>query len=767
MDEEILTAETDEDDKSEKSVSSDLIRGHINTIILRSLYDGDKYGYEIIAEIERKSSGQYSLKQPSLYSALKRLEKDGYITSYWGGSVGGGRRKYFSLTDEGKAVSEQNQAEWEYSRTIIDSLISDRDFDFNNPAPTAVDMRVLKRSTSRVPSGGSGEDDGEEFVFEPAFDDTSLREKLEEEYRAKQETLEQEYAEKKEALEREYAEKIALLDSDRADFETERSRVEEELNAREAALLEAHEKQLGELNILREAQAQELAEARRVFEDELRIRREAQEIELKEVREAQESELKEAREAQEIELKEARETQESELKEAREAQESELKEAREALEVELKQAREAQENELKTVQAAQAEADETLKNELELQKQKYEEECREHARAIEALKEENAQALAEQREANEASLRVERETHARNLKELTEAHDRELKTAAETALGAADDAAAKAREEEMRTREEQLKAERERAEAVLAEEKRRHEALLSDERARYEAIIADERARHDAQIRDDRARYEEALLEHDAALRKQMELEMNEREKQIIHRNYLSLVDSPADPYQQPAQPGREEPKKAAQAEDYRSVVGKLFENAVRPTAAKPAQEADATPINSIEFRDIESRAARDGLRVSTAGSAVKAPQPADRENTVHRGKALFLSAVVVFFWCIIVGGVALGVSDKLSLPVFYPYIMWGIGLALLLVTGLAYANHFGENWLRRKVPVMVNAIVVYALLVIFDLIITLSVKADFGSVSSVMTFVGFPVIYFVGVLIFGLCYYLQTKPKK
>ncbi len=723
MDEEILTAETDEDDKSEKGVSSDLIRGHINTIILRSLYDGDKYGYEIIAEIERKSSGQYSLKQPSLYSALKRLEKDGYITSYWGGSVGGGRRKYFSLTDEGKAVSEQNQAEWEYSRTIIDSLISDRDFDFNNPAPTAVDMRVLKRSTSRVPSRDGGEDDDGEFVFEPAFDDTSLREKLEEEFRAKQETLEQEYAEKKEALEREYAEKIALLDSDRADFEAERSRVEEELNAREAALLEAHEKQLGELNILREAQAQELAEARRVFEEELKIRRE---------------------------------TQEAELKEAREAQEDELK-----------QAREAQENELKTVQAAQAEADEALKSELELQKQKYEEECRDHARAIEALKEENAQALAEQREANEASLRVERETHARNLKELTEAHDRELKTAAETALGAADDAAARAREEEIRTREEQLKAERERAEAALADEKSRHEAQLLDERARYEAILAEERARHDAQIKDDRARYEEALLEHDAALRKQMELEMSEREKKIIHRNFLSLVDSPADPYQQPAESRREEPKKAEQPEDYRAVVGKLFDNAVRPTAAKPAQEADATPINSIDFRDIESRAARDGLRVSTAGSAVKVAQPADRENTVHRGKALFLSAVVVFFWCIIVGSVALGVSDKLSLPVFYPYIMWAIGLALLLVTGLAYANHFGENWLRRKVPVMVNAIVVYALLVIFDLIITLSVKADFGSVSSVMTFVGFPVIYFVGVLIFGLCYYLQTKPKK
>ena len=83
------------EEKDGRAISADLIRGHINTIILRSLDDGDKYGYEIIAEIEKKSHGQYSMKQPSLYSALKRLEKDGYVTSYWGGSVGGGRRIFF------------------------------------------------------------------------------------------------------------------------------------------------------------------------------------------------------------------------------------------------------------------------------------------------------------------------------------------------------------------------------------------------------------------------------------------------------------------------------------------------------------------------------------------------------------------------------------------------------------------------------------------------------------------------------------------------
>ena len=94
-------------------ISADLIRGHINTIILRSLYDGDKYGYDIINEIERKSGGLYTLKQPTLYSALKRLESLNYVSSYYGEYSNGGRRKDFSLTDLGKRFTEQNLSEWE------------------------------------------------------------------------------------------------------------------------------------------------------------------------------------------------------------------------------------------------------------------------------------------------------------------------------------------------------------------------------------------------------------------------------------------------------------------------------------------------------------------------------------------------------------------------------------------------------------------------------------------------------------------------------
>lgn len=129
-------------------ISADLIRGHINTIILRCLYDEDKYGYDIINEIEKKSGGMYTIKQPTLYSALKRLESLKYVESYYGDVSNGGRRKYFSLTDLGKSITEQNLSEWEYSRTIIDSLISDGEahYDFSFITDKQNELTELKRS---------------------------------------------------------------------------------------------------------------------------------------------------------------------------------------------------------------------------------------------------------------------------------------------------------------------------------------------------------------------------------------------------------------------------------------------------------------------------------------------------------------------------------------------------------------------------------------------------------------------------------------------
>jgi len=105
-------------------IDSDLIRGHIDTIILKVLFEGDKYGYEICNDVAEKSGGSYEIKQPTLYSCLKRLENQGLISSYWVDSDIGGKRHYYKLTDAGKETYKKNQEEWLRSRQIIDNLIS-------------------------------------------------------------------------------------------------------------------------------------------------------------------------------------------------------------------------------------------------------------------------------------------------------------------------------------------------------------------------------------------------------------------------------------------------------------------------------------------------------------------------------------------------------------------------------------------------------------------------------------------------------------------
>lgn len=110
------------------SISSDLIRGHIDTIILKTLLNEDKNGLEICQEIELRTEGKYEIRQATLYSALKRLENSKYIKPYWGevdeSDKSSGRRRYFHLTESGKDFVEKNQQNWAFSRDVIDLLVT-------------------------------------------------------------------------------------------------------------------------------------------------------------------------------------------------------------------------------------------------------------------------------------------------------------------------------------------------------------------------------------------------------------------------------------------------------------------------------------------------------------------------------------------------------------------------------------------------------------------------------------------------------------------
>lgn len=108
---------------ADNEIKGGMMRGHIDTIILLSLVDGDKDSNDIRDAIEEKSDNKYSVKQGTFYSAMQRLVKQNYIKEYRSSAVDGIRRKYYSLTAKGKSSLDKNREEWNKSKELIDNLI--------------------------------------------------------------------------------------------------------------------------------------------------------------------------------------------------------------------------------------------------------------------------------------------------------------------------------------------------------------------------------------------------------------------------------------------------------------------------------------------------------------------------------------------------------------------------------------------------------------------------------------------------------------------
>lgn len=104
--------------------SSEALRGHTETIILAFLGKNDSYGYEILKHINDKGNGRIDIKDATVYTAVKRMEKDGLIATYWGdGEDGGARRKYYSITAKGREYWKEKVEEWRELNVILNQLI--------------------------------------------------------------------------------------------------------------------------------------------------------------------------------------------------------------------------------------------------------------------------------------------------------------------------------------------------------------------------------------------------------------------------------------------------------------------------------------------------------------------------------------------------------------------------------------------------------------------------------------------------------------------
>jgi len=107
-------------------ISSDVIRGYNDTMILFLLLEEPSYGYEISRRIREISEGRYVIKETTLYSAFSRLEKNGYIESFYSDETTGKKRTYYRITQDGLEYYREKCEEWYLTRSVIDLFVRDR-----------------------------------------------------------------------------------------------------------------------------------------------------------------------------------------------------------------------------------------------------------------------------------------------------------------------------------------------------------------------------------------------------------------------------------------------------------------------------------------------------------------------------------------------------------------------------------------------------------------------------------------------------------------
>ena len=116
-----------------ESISSDVIRGYNDTIILYLLLDKPSYGYEISKQIKSLSEEKYVIKETTLYSAFTRMEKNGYIESFNDEDMSNGKKRtYYRITEAGRQYYKEKCAEWKLTKEVVEKFIEEENGDGDN-----------------------------------------------------------------------------------------------------------------------------------------------------------------------------------------------------------------------------------------------------------------------------------------------------------------------------------------------------------------------------------------------------------------------------------------------------------------------------------------------------------------------------------------------------------------------------------------------------------------------------------------------------------
>jgi DNA-binding PadR family transcriptional regulator len=93
-------------------IPKDLVAASATPMVLGILADGESYGYAIIKQVSEVSGGQLEWTEGLLYPLLHRLERLGHVEATWRTVVGERRRKYYRITDQGRAELAEQRRQW-------------------------------------------------------------------------------------------------------------------------------------------------------------------------------------------------------------------------------------------------------------------------------------------------------------------------------------------------------------------------------------------------------------------------------------------------------------------------------------------------------------------------------------------------------------------------------------------------------------------------------------------------------------------------------
>ena len=104
-------------------MEGEMLKGHLDMIVLAALSAGPAHGYAVIEEIKRRSAGAFELPEGTIYPALHRLEQAGLLASRWVTTDSGRRRRVYALTRRGERALAEQRAIWEQFSDAVGGLL--------------------------------------------------------------------------------------------------------------------------------------------------------------------------------------------------------------------------------------------------------------------------------------------------------------------------------------------------------------------------------------------------------------------------------------------------------------------------------------------------------------------------------------------------------------------------------------------------------------------------------------------------------------------